>query len=420
MLSRLVICFVLAVCLIAASGQAREAVLPETVKILPVFFVPKDEPAPTDEQADRLMRHLIWSQKRYCEMLRNQDTFAIAERKPLVYRAMRKLSFYRERPEGLVALAVSELLAELNFTRYNCPYILLVVVMNQTEDFPVGCGCPLNGGLNRGGGVLVLSSFSLDRAPNFQSTLQHELGHSFGLPHVDEYGYDMNSNNSIMSYNLKHHTNQFAASLTPGELIPEDVRALALCRRIFPRLSFDRKTDLPKDYKLAERIVPIWPMKIPGQPDGWWTISTDSGEEYESKVSNLQIGLICPNRKDGTVTYDSSAMWHSAKTGTGWVSLQISFPKGVDLSRIVIHSQHSGEYHIAKAALLAVKKAAGFSRIIETDLDSADAVIVFPPTGGRVWKLDLRAGESGYVVLRGLQFFSGAEELFPPMLPYQQ
>jgi len=42
-----------------------------------------------------------------------------------------------------------------------------------------------NGGCNTAGGMEVMSSNTLDRAPNFQSTLQHEIGHALGLPHVD-------------------------------------------------------------------------------------------------------------------------------------------------------------------------------------------------------------------------------------------
>ncbi|MDD2716485.1 MAG: hypothetical protein PHW04_11405 [Candidatus Wallbacteria bacterium] len=401
----------------AAGAEGQEAVPPHSVKVLPVFFIPKGEPAPTNDQAERLMKHLVWSQTRYRELLRNQDSFAIAEDGLRIYQSARPLAFYREQPEGSAPQVVSELLAELKCTRYNCPYILLAVMMNPNDYFPVGGGRPLNGGLNTGGGIVILSSFALDGPPNFQSTLQHELGHSFGLPHVDAYGYDMASNDSLMSYNLRHHTNHFTASQTQGILIAEDLRALALNKRVFSKFRFDPGTDVPPGYSIAARIETIPPMKIPGQPDGL-KISTESGEEYGSKISNLLQGFIGPNKKDGTVTYDAATMWHSAKTKDGWASVQLTFPYDVELSRIVIHSQHSGEYHIAEAVRLAVRNKAGwFCRIIEADLKSADDAVMFTQTKGRVWRMELRAGESRYIVLRGLQFFSGSEELFPPQLP---
>ncbi len=94
--------------------------------------------------------------------------------------------------------------------------------MNPNDGWPAGGGRPFNGGFNTGGGIVIMSSNGLDRAPNFQSTLQHELGHAFGLPHVDVYGYDMQTNMSMMSYNPSHHTNGFEPSATPGRFIPED------------------------------------------------------------------------------------------------------------------------------------------------------------------------------------------------------
>ena len=280
---------ILAVVLIAGAVSGQEAVPPREVKVLPVFFVPKGEPPPTKDQTRRLLRHLDWSQTRYRELLRNQATFAVAEQGPILHRSGRPLAFYREQPEGSAPQVVSELLADLKFSRYNCSYVLLVVMMNPTDDFPVAGGRPLNGGYNTGGGIVVLSSFALDRSPNFQSTLQHELGHSFGLPHVDVYGYDMKSNDSAMSYNPKHHTNGFEPSGTPGKLIPEDLRGLALNQRAFPTLRFDPEKDVPRGYTISAPVMILGPQKIPEQPDGV-QITTGSGEEYGSKVANVVRG----------------------------------------------------------------------------------------------------------------------------------
>jgi hypothetical protein len=404
--------------LVAGSGRAQEAVPPRSVKVLPVFFVPKGEAEPTADQAKRLTKHLEWARTRYKELLQNRDTFTVAEEKPRVYRSGRGLAFYREEPEGSAPQIVSELLTELKYTRFNCPYVLLVVMMNPKDDFPVGGGRPLNGGINTGGGIITLSSFALDRIPNFQSTLQHELGHAFGLPHVDVYGYDMKTNESIMSYNPKHHTKEFTPSDTPGVLIPEDLRALALNKRAFPKLRFDPVKDVPAGYKMAERIVPIGPMKIPDQLNGP-KFATDSGEDFGSKVANLANGPLGPNKK-GKITFDAATMWQSAKTGTGWVSVEVTFPYAVELSHIGVHSQHSGEYNAARAVRVAARDAKDqFRQVAKVDLKSPDEKVPVTKTKARVWRFEFQAGESQCVTLRGLRFYSGPDELFPALVPSQ-
>jgi hypothetical protein len=411
---------ILAICHSAGMAAEQPAAPPRAISVLPVFFVPSGQPSPSQDESKRLMRHLKWSQTRYRELLGQKTTFAIAEQqKPRVYRSPRPLEFYRAQPERSAPQIVSELLADLNDNRFNCPFILLVVMMNPKDDFPQGGGRPLNGGYNTGGGVIVLSSFTLDHSPFIQSTLQHELGHAFGLQHVDVYGYDMKTNASMMSYDPRHHTKGFTESRRPGKFIPEDRRGLALNQRAFPGLHFDPEKDIPRGYSISKRIVTMEPMRIPGQPDGP-VVTTHSGEAYGSKIANIVRGRIDENERGEKVTFDAKTMWHSAKTATGWVAVQIAFPYEVELTRIVVHSQHSGQYHIAKA----VRVAAGdngehLRQVIETNLDSADGGVSFPATKGRVWQLELRADESGEVTLRGLQFFSGDDELFPPLLPYR-
>jgi hypothetical protein len=389
---------------------------PREVKVLPMFFVPKGEAAPSADQVKRLMRHLEWCRARYREMLRGQDTFSLADAKPRVHRSVQPLAYYQAQPEGSAPQVVSELLAELKYNRFNCPYILFAVMMNPKNDFPTGGGRPLNGGYNTGGGIVVFSSYALDRAPNFQSTVQHELGHAFGLPHVDVYGYDMKSNDSIMSYNLSHHTKGFTPSRGAGRLIPEDIRGLALNQRVFPKLRFDAAKDMPRGYALAERAVPLGPMTIPGQPGV--VVTTTSGETYGSKVANIVQGWILPSKPVGKLTYDQRTMWHSAKATTGWVSVEVTFPFETELTRVSIHSQHSGDAHIAKAVRVAVQEnGVPFRRVVESNLPSADGSVTFPKSKGQVWQFEFRAGESQCVVLRGLRFFSGEDELYPTQVP---
>jgi hypothetical protein len=238
---------------------------PKEVKVLPLFFVAKGESPPGERQIADLQKHMTWAQTRYKEMLKERDTFKLVEGKPQFYLAKHDTAYYRAQDQGAAPQMVDELLRHYKYNRYNCPLIFMAVYMSPRDGFPGGGARPFNGGVNTGGGIVELSSYGLDKAPNFQSTLQHELGHAFGLPHVDVYGYDMETNPSLMAYNPGHLTDGFKPAKTPGILIAEDIRTLALNRRVFPRLRFDPAKDVPKGYAM-QGIVTLGPMEIPGHP----------------------------------------------------------------------------------------------------------------------------------------------------------
>src|SRR5205085_673831 len=110
-----------------------------------------------------------------------------------------------------------------------------------------------------------------------------------------------------------HATNGMNASPTPGTLNPEDLWGLSLNQRAFPGLAFDPKRDVPPGYTLAEKLVTLGPMTIPGQPDGV-KVETDSGQEAGSKVANIVQRRIAPNRNLGKETFDNDTMWKSARS----------------------------------------------------------------------------------------------------------
>jgi len=390
---------------------------PGRISCLPVVLVCADQRLPTRLQQAAWDRHVKWTRSFFAERL-NGDTFALHTEKSEVIRLRRPLSFYKALKKGEAATHMAaELLDHFKVSRFECPYTFCCLVMNSQERWPIGGGRTLNGGINRGGGLLVISSFALDRIPNFQSTLRHEIAHTVGLPHVDVYGYDMSTTRSVMAYNNSHHTNRFQESKTPAKLIPEDVRALALADNVFPNTRFDWKHDAPDGYMMFPRVITLGPMAIPGHPDYGPKFSTPSGEDNVSNVSNLNRRFILRSEGPG-VTFDDRNMWVSTKQADGKVVLEIEFPESVTLTKVLVHSQHSGQYNGAERVSVATVEGTNSEQVAAGPLTSADAEIQFPRTAAREWRLTFDAGQSGKVCLRGLQFFDGEQALFPPPVPY--
>jgi len=407
----------LAVPLAAPSQAAQVSYLPPShVHVWPVFVVPKGEDGPTPELVECISRHLRWTRDRYREMLHGRDTFEIEGRAPLVLEGRLTLAEYRELPEGGAPQFVCEALEAVNESRFSAPYIFLVTLMNPADDLPLAGGRPLNGGLNTGGGVVIVSSHAIGTAPNVQSTFQHELGHAFGLLHSDAYGFDLWTHESIMSYNQAQHTHGFEPSETPGILCPEDIRALAYNRRVFRNLTFDPAADVPVGYEMPKRPGWLGPMDIPGQLPYSLSATTDSGEAYGSKVGNMLLMPIAPSSGPGN-TFDPSTMWHSEESKDGWVQADVSFPCPVRLSAVAVHTQHSGICHAAHAVRILAASGEGWTEVVEAELPTVDCVVTLAPTTAQGWRFRFRAGESNRVVVRGLRFFSGETEVFPPFLP---
>jgi hypothetical protein len=390
--------------------------LPAQVKVLPVAFVPDGAAVPPPADQNLFLRHLNWSQERYAELL-GGDTFELAQPTIAVVRGARPLDFYRNRPENGAPEIVVELLGHFKVTRFDNPYVFCILIANPRDDYPVGGGRTINGGYNSGGGMMFIASSQLRRNKHFQTTLQHELGHAFGLPHPDVYGYDIKTNPSIMSYSAANFTDNFKPSPTPGVLIPEDWRGLALNDRVFAKTTFDAGRDVTADYKLSPRIVPLGPMTLPGLPDFYPAVTTDAGEAVRSKVANVVMGEIKPSAGPG-ITYDPKNMWHSEKLPDRPAMLTFAFPFAVELTGIGIHSQHSALDHAVTAMKLETIDGDANRVVAEQKVAEIDATVTFPATTGTVWKLTLEPGKSRTIVIRGIRFLNGEREVVPHMVTY--
>ncbi len=391
--------------------------LPERIKVLPLFFLASNVNDPSPHLHGELMKHLRWAQRRYKEMLHGRDTFEIANQTPgLIKDYDFDAAYYGKIVDDESAnngTIFRKILEKTGYNRFNNPYcyvVLLPGVYGRTE------GTTMNGGFNSGGCfVLIREGNGLDRF-NFQSTLQHELGHAFGLLHIwqagygDDEKYSKSDSPSIMSYNKK-------ITGDTGILLPEEVKALSLNKRVFSKLYFDPEVDLASGYELKPMIRYLGAAEIPGQLSTELKITTDWGEYpyLAERVAQNQI-------RERWVELDWRMMWRSGPVNPlGWVSLDVEFPYAATLNGLAIHSQVSSRWGPAgRAEWVQVEFFDGSTfRYVTRERVAPDDEIRFPAKTSAKWRFAFRSSGS-YVAIRGLRFFTPAGEIFPQKYPVEQ
>jgi hypothetical protein len=140
---------------------------------------------------------------------------------------------------------------------------------------------------------------------------------------------------------------------------------------------------------------------------------TDYGDTFDGSVTNIAGSnqVIDPF----TTLFNGEHAWHSANVApNAWVSVEVEFPDAVTLSAVHVHSGHGGGYHPAQQVQVERRNAFGHFQALTNVFTNHDARIEFTPKTSEIWKFAFRSGASGYVVIRGLQFFDDeGRELFP-------
>ena len=407
--------------LVFVFGRALpEGEVPCHVDVLPVFFVPKGTVGPTKQQRLKLTRHLKLAQKCYKQMLKDRDTFTIVKGPPPIVNGKFTLDHYKA-DDKCIQNVIVEIFGEFGLNRFNCPYILLVVIMSPREEFHGPRGRPFNGGLNGGGGLAIFTSRRLDHWRNIQGTIQHELGHGFGLPHVGSFGRDMQTSLSIMSRNKATMWSGFRPPKTRGILITEEIRLLSMNKKVFPNLYFNPEIDVPSGYRMSQKLAGIPKWDMPAWKPYVVDVRTSSGEMANSSVSNIVHRLIRTEKyrnNKSLIDLDPKSMWLSGIAKDGWVSVDVTFPVSVTLAKIGIHSRCGGKHHPVKAVRIQAKVGGGFANVCNEAISSPDACISFTEHTAEKWRFFFSAGQSEQVVIRGLRFFSPKCEIFSPDYVY--
>jgi hypothetical protein len=332
-------------------------------------------------------------------------------------------------------------------SRYDQPNVLHILVVEPTGQRPSTGGHNLNGGVNRGAGIAVISS-QFDGQKKLVSTLLHELGHAFGLTHVWERvwikGYAMDvgvyecyydrwRSPSIMSYNERNHTNSMQVAKIPGALIADDIDTLTFNQLAFPKLFFDPKSDYahpdgksasdcpPHDKELRKMADSPWDMSVMQPTSLAWFYSEAGSADgtHPRQLNDNTRRYIAANSGGEPWAEIKQHAWLSKKAAAGsWATLEMTFPIPVTLDRAIIYTGHGGGTHRAKDIQIKFKQGNGAFKTISTAVAApADATIQFKPATARVWQLRLRAGPSGQVAVRGVRQFLGEREWFPPEGP---
>jgi hypothetical protein len=275
-------------------------VRPERVYVLPVLWVPADElgvqrSADAAKAKHNLAIQLRTAQAKYRSMMRDyttatdRGTFALATwdgsaSQARVYgelfntlepRVVQSTKTWSSLPADARDQSImGEILTAAGCKVQSCPFVFVVMVAKASSSNTEIYGTPFNYGFNGGGGFLRLpmskATDAAETTSKLLSTLLHELGHAFGLPHITNYTGD----------GVTH-------------FIPEGCRNL-------PGVKESGKDETANDPYDSTSSCPLWQYDVYCNPMPW------EQERIEFHCSPSIMGYGKRNRTSGCLVSDSA------------------------------------------------------------------------------------------------------------------
>ena len=237
-----------------ARSREGEPAGPARTVVRPVLFFPDD--VPVDEgfvakASEQIATHLAVAQERYRRWLVT-DTFPFVDARVVRSRRVH-LDYKKGDAFWDIFREICDELGDCDATSTSAYLTFFVRPSGFEDQLWFGAGGPST----EGSGMALLDARCIleDQPYPMQSTLVHELGHAFGLPHVDAWGEDLYDCDSVMSYSSRHHTFGPSTPSPDGRFLPEELDLLGRNEVAFPRFEYDPAIHNPTGRPLRTRIA---------------------------------------------------------------------------------------------------------------------------------------------------------------------
>ena len=104
-------------------------------------------------------------------------------------------------------------------------------------------------------------------------------------------------------------------------------------------------------------------------------------------------------------------MWHSGNLDSNEALLTVKVPLPIPVDRILVYSQHSGNYHMVEAVSMRFYLGGQPTYDYSERVHYPDKELLFPVQQTDQIELKLKAGTSKMIVIRGMRFFNGVDEI---------